>query len=684
MDKDSLARLRRQIDMALESETEEPCASLDQSIAKALWQAGRSFPVSSVHAHDLDRALQAIEDIWLKGSESSASLPGTPEQQKRLAALLSNMQAVQSFALSLASGDLSPSLRAQGVVAGSFKTLQSNLRHLTWQTGVIAKGEFRQRVDFMGEFSESFNSMVSSLSRAQDQIRRHTRELLKLNANLTAEISEREQVEAALRESERRYRTLFENNHTVMILIDPETAEIVDANPRACSFYGYAYEDLLKYKITDINTLTAEQVKEEMERARSERRTCFNFRHRLASGEIRDVEVYSGPIGMSGRQMLFSVIHDETERRRTAELLRESEMTYRAIFETTGTATLIVEEATTISLVNTEFVKLSGYSREELEGRKSWAEFFVKDDLERMVQWHRLRRIDPKAAPRNYEARFIDRHGRIREVFLTIAVIPGTTKTVGSLLDITERKRMERELLLARKLESVGILAGGIAHDFNNLLGIILGYINLAAMMLPPGDPVIQSLAAAERASMQAKDLTQQFIALSTGTEPVKVRSSIAGIVRNQADMALSGSGVEARFDFPGDLWQVEIDPDQMRRAINNVIVNARDAMPRGGIIQIEARNIEVSDGSHDPAAPMKDGRYVSISVADSGMGIPAEDLHKIFDPYFSTKVRGSVKGMGLGLTTAFAVIKKHGGIISVSSEPGAGTVVHIHIPVAS
>lgn len=106
--------------------------------------------------------------------------------------------------------------------------------------------------------------------------------------------------------------------------------------------------------------------------------------------------------------------------------------------------------------------------------------------------------------------------------------------------------------------------------------------------------------------------------------------------------------------------------------------------MPRGGVIQFEARNMEVSDGGHDLGVPMKDGRYVSISIADSGMGIPAEDLHKIFDPYFSTKVRGSVKGMGLGLTTAFAVINKHGGIISVSSEPGAGTVVHIHIPVAA
>jgi two-component system, cell cycle sensor histidine kinase and response regulator CckA len=684
MDKDSLARLRRQIDMVLESETEEASANLRQGIADTLWQVGRSLLPPSVHADDLERALRAIEDTWVEGSEPSASLPGTPEQQERLAALCSDMRAIQGLALSIANGDLSPSLKVKGIVAGSFKTLQSNLRHVTWQTGVIAQGDFHQRVDFMGELSESFNSMVSSLSKAQDQVRRHTRELLELNANLTAEICEREQAEAALRESERRYRTLFENNHTVMLLIDPETAEVVDANPRACSFYGYAYEDLLKLKITDINTLTAEQVNEEMKRARSERRTCFNFRHRLANGEIRDVEVYSGPIGMGGRQLLFSVIHDETERKRTAQRLRDSEMRYRTIFETTGTAMLIVEEDTSISLANSEFAKLSGYSREELEGRRSWTEFYVKDDLGRMEEWHRLRRIDPIAAPRNYEARFIDKQKRIKDVFLTIALIPGTRRSVASLLDITERRRMEKELLMARKLESIGVLAGGIAHDFNNLLGVIMGYINLATMMLPPGDPVTQPLAAAERASIQAKDLTQEFIALSVGREPVKMCCSIAEIVRSQTDMVLRGSGVEARFDLPGDLWKVEIDPDQMRRAINNVIVNARDAMPMGGFIQIEARNIEVSDGGHDLGVPMKDGRYVTISVADSGTGIAAEDLHKIFDPYFSTKARGCIKGMGLGLTTAFAVINKHGGIISVDSEPGVGTVVHIHIPAGS
>jgi signal transduction histidine kinase len=248
-------------------------------------------------------------------------------------------------------------------------------------------------------------------------------------------------------------------------------------------------------------------------------------------------------------------------------------------------------------------------------------------------------------------------------------------------LDITERKRVEEELLKARKLESVGILAGGIAHDFNNLLGIILGYISLAAMNLPPEHPVLRLLAEAERATMQAKDLTQRFITLSSGGSAVKLCCSIAEMVRSQADTALSGSQIEAGYDLPEDLWQVEIDPDQMRQAIHNVIVNARDAMPRGGTMRIEAVNIEVTGRGNGLGLPLEDGRYVRISVKDSGIGIPEEDLHKIFDPYYSTKDRGSIKGMGLGLTTAFSIVSNHGGIISVESGPGAGTVAHIHIP---
>ena len=239
---------------------------------------------------------------------------------------------------------------------------------------------------------------------------------------------------------------LFEKSHSVMLLIDPENGVIVDANPKACSFYGYDRESLLGRKITDINVLPPEQVRAEFQRAQSEQRTHFHFRHRLANGEIRDVEVYSSPIDIRGRTLLCSIIHDETEKRRNEERLRESESMYRTIFETTGTAMIIVEDDTTISLVNGQFEELSGYSKAEVEGKKKWTEFDPGPDRAKMLEWHRLRRERPEAAPRHYETRFLDRKGSPVDLFLTVATIPGTGKSVASLLDITERKRTEEAL----------------------------------------------------------------------------------------------------------------------------------------------------------------------------------------------------------------------------------------------
>ena len=250
--------------------------------------------------------------------------------------------------------------------------------------------------------------------------------------------------------------TLFDGSHGVMLLIDPESGAIVDANQKACSFYGYSRESLLGLNISDITIRPADEALAEMKRIRAGQRVCFNSRHRLADGEVRDVEVYSGPIDIQGRTLLCSIIHDETERRRGEELLRESESMYRTIFETTGTAMIIVEDDMTISLVNEQFEVLSGYSREGVEGRKKWTELRPGPDLGQMMEWHRLRREKPEAAPRHYETRFLDKKGRPVDIFLTVATIPGTRKSVASLLDITERKRTEQALRRANAyLENV-------------------------------------------------------------------------------------------------------------------------------------------------------------------------------------------------------------------------------------
>jgi len=254
-------------------------------------------------------------------------------------------------------------------------------------------------------------------------------------------------------------------------------------------------------------------------------------------------------------------------------------------------------------------------------------------------------------------------------------------KMVGSVTDVTERKKMEEELLRSKKLESVGFLSGGIAHDFNNLLTGIMGNISLAKLSVRPGDKVVTYLENAENLSVRASELTKKLLTFSKGGAPIKKPVLIGDFLKETARMPLSGSNVRCEFKIAEDLWPVEIDEGQMRQVIYNIVINACEAMPGGGTINILAENI-----IHGPAdrPSLKDGKYVKLSIKDQGAGIPPENLSKIFDPYFSTKEMGSQKGMGLGLAISHSIIKNHGGFIVAESIVGNGSTFHIYLPVSS
>ncbi len=243
--------------------------------------------------------------------------------------------------------------------------------------------------------------------------------------------------------------------------------------------------------------------------------------------------------------------------------------------------------------------------------------------------------------------------------------------------DITDRKRMEDDLLNARKLESVGILAGGIAHDFNNLLTAILGNITLAKMYAGPESKSYGRLEEAEKASLRAKDLTQQLLTFSRGGMPIKTTASIENLVRESAGFALSGARSRCEFSFPGDLPPVFVDPGQIGQVVRNLVINADQAMADGGTVRVSGETVRLAAGE---VPPLKPGVYVRVSVADRGVGIPAENIPKLFDPYFTTKRKGN----GLGLATAYAIIRKHDGHISVESSVGAGATFHVYLPASA
>jgi PAS domain S-box-containing protein len=252
--------------------------------------------------------------------------------------------------------------------------------------------------------------------------------------------------------------------------------------------------------------------------------------------------------------------------------------------------------------------------------------------------------------------------------------VDGTISMQAMIMDITERKAMEDELLKARKLESIGVLAGGIAHDFNNMLAGILGNVELAKLYAINDEKMFARLEAAEDATIRAKDLTLQLMTFSKGGVPLKKTIDIGEVLKETVIFALRGSAVKSAVSLPEGLWPIDADEGQMTQVFNNLIINADQAMPSGGIITVTCGNALL--GASDVLS-LHEGKYVKISIADKGIGIPKEFLQKIFDPYFTTKKRGS----GLGLATCYSIIKRHGGQILADSELGTGTTFHIYLP---
>lgn len=375
--------------------------------------------------------------------------------------------------------------------------------------------------------------------------------------------------------------------------------------------------------------------------------------------------------------LLESAIRYAIERKRAEQALAESEQRYRTLFEATCTATIVVGEDSIITLANAEFEKLSGYAKEELEGEVGWLEFLEEEDVERILGYSGWRAVNALAAPRTFDVKFTDKHNSVKDVVMTASTLPGGKTHVASLLDITDRKKMEEELLRMKKLESIGILAAGIAHDFNNVLTGILGNVSLARMLAEPDGKLAQRLAEAEKGAYRAEELTRQLSVFAKGGVPVKQTTWIEELVRKTAGFALAGSSAQCRLAAKGEISPVDVDQGQMSQALSNILVNAKEAMPKGGLISAEIETITVDGTGAYPGTTLQPGRYVRIWIADEGQGISKNDIDKIFDPYFTTKSKAS----GLGLATAYSIIEKHGGRLSVQSEEGHGTQVSIFLP---
>ena len=261
--------------------------------------------------------------------------------------------------------------------------------------------------------------------------------------------------------------------------------------------------------------------------------------------------------------------------------------------------------------------------------------------------------------------------------------IKGETFLLTEFHNITEQKRLEARLQQAHKMELVGTLAGGIAHDYNNLLAAIIGNISMAQEETVPHSVMAELLHEIEQASLKARDLTHQFLTLSQGGHPVIGLGSIGNLLKEIPERVQAHDGIEYAFSIQNDLWPVEYDPRQIEDTIRNLLMNAVEAMPQGGCITIQAENQVIDNKDKKFRLVLNEGKYVRISIKDEGSGISEEHMDKIFDPYFSTKDRGTQKGMGMGLAIAQSVVQKHNGHIMINSTTGVGTTVTIYLPAA-
>ncbi len=368
-----------------------------------------------------------------------------------------------------------------------------------------------------------------------------------------------------------------------------------------------------------------------------------------------------------------------TERDSAEQALRSSEKRLRTIVEQSPMGIILWNTDFQVSQWNRAAEKIFGYSAEEAIGLP--AKHLLGPSLHPHIEkiWRKL--ISSKNGIRSHNEN-ITKDGKIIQCdwFNTpICDSSGTILGALSLVEnVTERMRTEKELLKIKKLESTGILAGGIAHDFNNILTAVLGNINLCLFDTSLSPKTRNMLVSAEKASIRAKDLTQQLLTFAKGGEPIRESTSLAEIIKDSATFVLHGCNVSCTYQLPENLWYAVVDRGQISQVIQNIVLNSRHAMPNGGNIKIFCENALPAEDTFGLLDP--NSNYVKISIKDSGIGIHADLLDKIFDPYFSTKQEGS----GLGLAITHSIINKHHGHILVNSEQGKGTEFIIYLPATS
>ncbi|MFC1537464.1 PAS domain S-box protein [Gemmatimonadota bacterium] len=495
---------------------------------------------------------------------------------------------------------------------------------------------------------------------------------------LFTDITESKWAEEALRESEERFRYLADA--TIEAIFINKKGICLEANQAAAEMFGYKdASELVGIFGTDVIAPESHEiVREHMLKNLPETYEAIGIRK---DGSRFPIEIKAKRMPYKDEGIVrVTAVRDITERKKIAAHLEEWKKRYETAVISSGHILYDWDSNTNEVIFGGDLKNILGYTTEEMEGGLArWMELIHPEDKDHFkgVIKHLLTTKEP--AHLEYRIRRKDgNYINIEDAGRFIEDAEGNVvRMIGFAKDISERKQLEEERAKAAKLESIGLLAGGIAHDFNNILSIILGNVSLASMIAKEEKSATSEyLIDAGTGCSRARELTQQLLTFSKGGEPIKKTASLSGLIKEASVFALRGSNVKCRRYISKDLWPCEIDEGQISQVINNLILNADQAMPEGGTINLRAENDTVGK---EGRLPLDEGRYVKLTIKDQGLGISKEHLSKIFDPYFSTKQKGS----GLGLATTYSIIKRHGGHISVESELKVGTTFYIYLPVS-
>ena len=493
-------------------------------------------------------------------------------------------------------------------------------------------------------------------------------------------ITLKKQTDAALQKSEELYHRLVETMQEGLGVAD-QNYQFTFVNERFCEMLGYHRDEIIgRYLLDFVQDDYRELMKDQMSRRQKGLEERFELVWKTKDG--KKIHTLTSPLGFFDEEGCFTgsmgILTDITDRIQAKKALRSSEEKYRLLVENANDAIFIVQEGR-IKFAN-QMAKQMGKDLSVDLNKVPFANYIHPDDRGLVLERYK-RRIKGEKLPNTYAFRLVGQDDQVIWIELHAVQInwDGKPATLNFLRDITLQRKLERQLQLSQKMEAVGTLAGGVAHDFNNLLMGIQGRTSLMLLETDPIHPQFEHLKEIENYIKRAAKLTKQLLGFARGGKYVVKPTDLNDLIEKSSQMfGRTKKEITIYKKYHDQIWTVEIDRSQIEQVLLNIFVNAWQAMPAGGDLYIQTKN-QMLDENFAGAYGVRPGKYVAISITDTGIGMDGKTLKRVFDPFFTTKDKE--RGTGLGLASAYGIIQNHDGMIIAESEKGRGATFHIYLP---